>query len=177
MENVEIETVYENPVSAPLTLPQTQPKPKPKAETQPRAVFGQSRNAITSDDASAPEFKAGNTVAKAPDQERLAPSDADSLPIPTEEYLVSRMPELLTDLRAPYPPEARKAGVQGAVIMDLLIDSEGNVREAKLISGPGSGLNEAALEAARKLKFRPALVEKNQVAVRIRYSYRFVLEK
>jgi protein TonB len=166
--------VIEAPRVAPLPLEPTA-KPRPPAN-QPRAVFGLSRKAITSSDAGAPDAKAGNTLAKTPDDTKLKDSDADSLPIPTDDYLVSQMPVLIGDFRVPYPPDAKKAGVQGAVLMDLLIDSQGRVRQAQVIKPLFPSLDAAALEAARKLLFKPAFVANQTVAVRIRYAYRFVLE-
>jgi protein TonB len=61
-------------------------------------------------------------------------------------------------------------------VMDILVDGAGTVREAKLVNGPGAGLDEAALEAVKRFRFKPAEVDGKPVAVRIRYAYRFVLE-
>jgi protein TonB len=168
--------VIEAPRVAPQPLEAAPPKPEKKAP-QPRSVFGLSRKAMTSSsDDSAPTAKAGNTLAKEQDREKLRPDDADSLPIPTDEYLVSEMPVLISDFRVPYPPDARKAGVQGAVILDLLIDGEGRVRQAAVAQKLFPSLDDAALKAASSLKFKPARVAEKTVAVRIRYAYRFVLE-
>jgi protein TonB len=57
-----------------------------------------------------------------------------------------------------------------------LIDAEGRVRDAKLVSGPGHGLNEAALEAIKSFRFRPAEVDGRPVAVRIPFTYNFLLK-
>jgi len=146
--------------------------PKEKA----RAVFGVSRKAVLSDSPSAVAVKPGNTVAKENDDETLRADDPDSLPNPVEEFLVSSMPGLVDEVRVPYPPEARKQGLQGPVVMDILIDANGKVRDAKLLSGPGPSLEQAALAAVRNFQFRPAQVQGKAVAVRIRYAYRFVLE-
>jgi protein TonB len=178
-EQVEI-SVIDAPTQAsrPVTL-SSRPKPEPeKPKDKPKAVFGQSRRAITAPetDTAAPAVKAGNTLAKAPDQEKLKPEDPDSLPVPTEEYLVTQMPELAQEVRVPYPPEARRKGIQGAVVMDLLIDADGKVRESKLVQGPEESLNAAALAAVRGFAFKPARIQDKAVAVRIRYAYRFVLE-
>lgn len=168
--------VYEQPrVGAPAPLRIQKPIEKPK-EPERRAVFGQSRKTVT-DEASDVGTKAGNTVAKEMDDQKLREDDADSLPVPTDEYLVSAMPVLLREYRIPYPEEAKKAGVQGAVVMDILVDAEGKVRQAVLISGPGYGLNEAALAAVKGFEFKPARVQDRAVAVKIRYAYRFVLER
>jgi len=144
-------------------------------ESRGREVFGISPRSVTSDQGE--EVKAGNTVAKAPDQEILKPGDPDLLPVPSEEYLITSMPELKSDVRVPYPPEAQKRGIQGAVIMNLLIDDSGKVREVSLVEGPHAELNAAAMTAARDFQFTPAMIQKKPVAVRIRYVYRFVLER
>lgn len=173
--------VIDAPAVAPAPLRALQiEKPIAKPKARPQEVFGLSRKSITADPSQAEnavEVKAGNTVAKAQDNKDLKPGDPDSIPIPTEEYLVSSMPELISDFRVAYPPQAKKKGIQGAVIFDLLIDATGTVREAIFLEGPGEGLNEAATEAVRQLRFKPARVENQAVAVRIRYSYRFILER
>lgn len=167
--------VIEAPKPAPnLDLTQNKkPEPKPK-EIEARKVFGVSRKAVTSDEGLA--VKAGNTIAKEPDNEKLRPSDADSLPIPTDEYLVSEMPQPLGSLKVAYPPDAKAKGRTGSVVMSLLIDETGRVRDAVLVRGAGGDLDEAALAAVRELRFRPAKVGDKAVAVRIQYTHRFILE-
>ena len=115
-------------------------------------------------------------MAKEQDNLKLDPNDLDSLPIPADDFLVSSMPQLMSEIRIQYPDEAKKAGIEGPVVMDLLIDAQGSVRQVSLIKGPGFGLNEAALAAIKDFKFRPAKIKDQAVAVKIRYTYRFVLE-
>lgn len=144
-----------------------------------RRVFGVNRNALTVDQAnpSATEVKLGNTLAKENDSETLNPDDPDSVGVnPVEEFLVTELPKIEKDFRVPYPPEAKAQGLEGAVTFDLLIDASGKVRGAQLISGPGSPLNEAALEGVKQILFKPARIGNQTVAVRIRYVYRFILE-
>jgi protein TonB len=167
-------TVIESPKYAPQPVRMTEPKAPPKKQIA-HEVFGISPRAATSDQGE--EVKAGNTVAKAPDQEVLKPGDLDSLPIPSEEYLVTKMPELRSEVRIKYPPESKKKGVQGAVVMDLLIDVSGKVREATLVEAPNQELSAAALAAAKGFQFTAAQIQDKSVAVRIRYTYRFVLER
>lgn len=100
----------------------------------------------------------------------------EGLPTATDEFLVSRMPVLVSEARISYPAQAKAAGVEGAVVMDLLIDAQGKVRQVTLLKGPGRGLNEAAMEAIKRFEFKPALVQDKPVAVKIRYTYRFILE-
>jgi protein TonB len=178
--NIDIE-VFEIPPSAnpTLNLQPTKVEPvKPESIEKPRSVFGVSRKAITAttDTENLAEVKQGNTVAKAEDDLTLNKDDADSLPIPADDYMVSSMPRLKSEIRIPYPAQAKKEGVEGPVVMDLLIDNTGKVRKVDLIKGPGSGLNEAAVAAVSNFEFSPARIGEQNVAVKIRYTYRFVLE-
>lgn len=164
-------TIEEKPVTAPVVK---------KIETvKPKAVFGLNRNALTTSnegDSAVTTLKQGNTVAKEQDQEKLMDDDPSSLPNPTDEFLVTSMPVLISEVRIPYPKVARDANIEGPVVMELLIDAEGKVRNVTLVSGPGYGLNEAAMEAVYGVKFKPAKIDQQAVAVKIRYTYRFVLE-
>jgi protein TonB len=89
---------------------------------------------------------------------------------------LSAQPRLLAQPRVPYPPEARKAGVEGRVLLALAIGRDGAVAAARVLSDPGSGLGEAAREAALRFRFSPALAEGEAVETEIRFTYTFVLE-
>ncbi|MFZ4713315.1 MAG: energy transducer TonB [Bacteriovoracaceae bacterium] len=153
----------------------------PKPSKPVNEVFGLNRKALTGNAEGAIEVKAGNTILKENDNKKLNKEDPDSvpadIPVPAEEYLVSEMPKVLSEFRAPYPKEAKEKNIEGAVILDLIIDQNGKVRWAKLVSGPGFGLNESALESIYKFQFKPARIDAQSVAVKIRYAIRFVLEK
>lgn len=181
-EIVDIEVrVIEQPKLAPqadvdLTLPPPiePPPPEPKA----RKVFGATRDSLKTNDASAGvAIKAGNTVATAPDTDRLNDNDADRLPIPIEEYLISSPPELLESFKPQYPPEAKERNIEGPVKVEILIDRQGVVRSSRVIQGLGYGTDEAALEAARRLRFKPAEASGQPVAVKIQFIINFELER
>ncbi len=183
--------VYEVPieVNAPQEVQNlTEVKEKPKVvlksvnepipETKPtREVFGANRNSYTdeSQGREGVEIKKGNTLAKEVDSTRLEDSDADSLPRPTEEYLVSEMPSVLSEVRPVYPKEARDKQLEGTVALDVLIDEKGLVRQVNVIEGLDI-FRQAAINAMKGYKFRPAKVDGKSVAVRIRYSINFQLE-
>lgn len=119
-------------------------------------------------------------VATLPEFEKLSElkSKASSpAPMPAPHELVTSMPVLISEVRVPYPPQAKQAGIEGPVVMDLIIDPQGKVQESFLIQGPGHGLDEAALAAIRDFRFHPAKIKDQAVAVQIRYTYRFVLKK
>ena len=152
-------------------------EPVPEAKAA-REVFGASRNSYTDESVNADEgvvAKKGNTLAKAVDNTTLLDSDATALPTPTEEYLVSEMPILISEIRPVYPKEAKDQRLEGAVVFDVLIDEVGAVRNVSVIDGP-EVFRSGALEAMKRFKFKAAQVDGKAVAVRIRYVLNFKLE-
>jgi TonB family protein len=93
---------------------------------------------------------------------------------PPEERI--RLPEPIEHVEAPYPAEARAAGIEGTVILKLTIDAEGRVVEAAVDTAAGHGFDEAALDAVRRMRFRPARrADGTPFKAIIRYRYRFHL--
>jgi TonB family protein len=66
-------------------------------------------------------------------------------------------PRRTRDEQADYPTKALRAGITGSVIVELVIDPKGNVREARAVKSVPE-LDDAAVKAARKWKFEPTLV-------------------
>ena len=77
-----------------------------------------------------------------------------------------------------YPPIAQNAGVQGAVWVKALVDQEGIVREVVIEkdSGTNAGFEEAAIDAAYKTTWKPAIANGMPVAVWVTYKVEFVLK-
>jgi len=143
-----------------------------------REIFGANRDSYTDATVGNDEgidAKKGNTLAKEVDKTVLEDSDASSLPSPTEEYLVSEMPVVLSEVRPVYPKAAKDKQLEGVVAMDVLIDDKGLVRQVKIIEGEEI-FRLGAVAAMKKFRFRPAKVDGKAVAVRIRYSLNFKLE-
>jgi protein TonB len=89
---------------------------------------------------------------------------------------LSAKPRLLERPEIPYPPEARREGLEGQVVLLLRIDAEGRVAAARLLSAPGPALGEAARAAALRFRFTPPLLEGEAVETEIRFTYTFLLE-
>jgi TonB family protein len=89
---------------------------------------------------------------------------------------VARPPEFIRPLRPRYTEEARGAGVEGLVKLELVVDSRGRLREVSVIKSLGYGLDESAMAAVRQARFKPALYKGNPVACRLIIPIRFVLE-
>jgi protein TonB len=55
-----------------------------------------------------------------------------------------------------YSDDARAAGIEGRVRVEISIDETGHVVSAKIVSGLGHGLDESAIDAAKRMTFTPA---------------------
>jgi TonB family protein len=66
-----------------------------------------------------------------------------------------------------YPELARKARIQGIVIVEAIIDRKGDVIQASVLRSPGKayGFDDAALKAVKQWKFKPATLNKKPVDV------------
>jgi protein TonB len=76
--------------------------------------------------------------------------------------------------RASYTREARRAGVQGNVILKVVLGADGRVGPIRIVRRLPAGLTENAIRAACKIKFRPATNGGNPVPqlLQIEYSFR-----
>lgn len=76
-----------------------------------------------------------------------------------------------------YPEIARKAGIEGTVFVEAVIDEVGNVVSTRIVKSLGhSGCDEAAVEAIRKVKWKPAKQRDKSVKVRISIPVKFRLK-
>ncbi len=105
-----------------------------------------------------------NIVIIAPEEENIQIDD-DALPPPDEFVPFETPPAAVTRIQPDYPELARKAGIEGTVLIKILVDKQGRVRDAILLRGVGAGLDEAALEAIRKWVYTPAIQNSRPVAV------------
>jgi protein TonB len=74
-----------------------------------------------------------------------------------------------------YPANAKASGASGPVKVQVTVDEKGRVVSANAISGHKL-LRDAATQAARKAKFRPALLSGTPVKVTGIVTYNFVLQ-
>lgn len=65
-----------------------------------------------------------------------------------------------------YPPLALQAGIEGRVIVQFIIDKNGQVLHPTVIRGIGGGCDEEAVRAVLKAKFQPGLQRGRPVDVR-----------
>jgi TonB family protein len=75
-----------------------------------------------------------------------------------------------------YTDSARKALIQGVVIVQAIVDRKGDVRDAEILKGLPLGLDAATIEAVCSWKFRPAWLEGKPVDVYYNVTINFTLE-
>ncbi|MCP4202078.1 MAG: energy transducer TonB [bacterium] len=75
-----------------------------------------------------------------------------------------------------YTEIARKARITGVVIVEAIIDKQGNVTNVKVLKGLPMGLDQAAAEAVKRWKFEPATLNGKPVAVIYNLTVNFQLQ-
>lgn len=87
--------------------------------------------------------------------------------------VVEEMPELIGGLgelqkKIKYPEMARRAGIEGRVYVQFIVNEQGNVENAQVIRGIGGGADEEALRVVKDAKFKPGMQRGRPV--RVQYS-------
>ena len=104
-------------------------------------------------------------------------SSAGALPAETEILPVGgdiQRPARIRFEPPAYPESARQRGEEALVILELTVNRDGRVAEARSLRGP-EDLGAAAAEAARHWEYEPTLVDGERTAVRFADTIRFVL--
>ena len=87
--------------------------------------------------------------------------------------VVEQMPELRGGLAAlqrkvSYPEMARRAGIEGRVTVQFIVNEQGRVENPRVIRGIGGGCDEEALKAVQSARFTPGMQRGRPV--RVQYS-------
>jgi protein TonB len=94
--------------------------------------------------------------------------------------IVENPPELIGGLeglqqRIQYPELARRAGIEGTVFVQFVVDENGNVQDPVCVRDPGGQTCEEALRAVRASKFQPGKQRGKPVKVRFSLPVKFRL--
>ena len=76
-------------------------------------------------------------------------------------------PVVIHSVDPDFTSEARAANLQGGVSIQLIVDSQGNPQNVRVIRHLGMGLDEKAVEAVRQYRFKPATYQGHPVAVQM----------
>tara|TARA_A100001037_G_scaffold285306_1_gene292502 strand:+ start:6664 stop:7287 length:624 start_codon:yes stop_codon:yes gene_type:complete len=163
LEDVELqEIIIEN-------IPQTQQIEKPPPPARP-SVPVESEDEDIADDLTIEEtdldsFEAWDAPPPPPEGPRVKFIPYDDPPQP------------LSSIRPVYPEIAQEAGIEGTVVVQVFVDKKGRVKDTLILKGiPNTGLDEAAVTAIKKTRFRPAKQRERAVGVWISIPVNFRLK-
>ena len=75
-----------------------------------------------------------------------------------------------------YPEEAKKARIQGTVVLDAVIGKDGNVENLRVVSGPNQ-LQRSALDAVRQWTYKPYLLNGDPIQVKTTVNVNYELKE
>jgi TonB family protein len=90
-----------------------------------------------------------------------------------EPMTASLRPTILYREKAKYTEEARRTGVHGTVVLNVVFRTDGAITNIRVLRGLPDGLTEKAIEAARKIRFQPAVRNGAPVSVRGTLEFTF----
>jgi TonB family protein len=85
-------------------------------------------------------------------------------------------PQILHEVDPEFSDEARRAKYQGICLISIIVDTNGNPQNPRVVRPLGMGLDEKALEAVKQFRFKPAMKDgKTPVPVMITVEVNFRL--
>ena len=152
-----------------IDIPQTQQINRPPPPARPSIPIESESEDIsedlTMDELDLESFEAWDAPPPPPSGPQVKFIPYDDPPVPK------------TPIRPEYPEIAQEAGIEGTVYVQAFIDKKGRVKEVSVVKGiPNTGLNEAAMEAIKKTRFRPAKQRERAVGVYISIPVHFKLK-
>ena len=152
-----------------IDIPQTEQFDRPPPPARPSVpVESESEDIaddVTLEEFSLDEFDAWDAPPPPPEGPRVKFIPYDDPPVP------------LRPIKPKYPEIAQEAGIEGTVVVQVFVDARGRVKETVILKGiPNTGLDEAATEAIRLVRFKPAKQRERAVGVWISIPVNFRLK-
>ena len=152
--------------------PSVIPKPRTSA-TSSRPIVSRKARA---NQAEAPNLEADLTAQQPSGALAGMIGSSNALPPPPNPGLrvggVIQTPKLISSVPPVYPSAAPQGMLDGDVVIHAVIDKNGNVTDAKAVSGP-SMLQSAAVTAVRRWKYSPSLLDGQPVASDVTVTLKF----
>ena len=179
-ENVVPPKVVPSKVVSEAKRAKAAPRAMAPQSAAPKRIVGLSLSSTVKGGGAA--FAVGNTragvtgrVADAPD----APKRADAEPrldvrVATRRDRAVERPRRLRRLEPEYPEAYRRRGLEGRVVVELVVGIDGLPNDVRLIAtSEHAAFNDAARRAAHRERFRPATKDGAAVPFRLRFTYHF----
>ena len=97
-----------------------------------------------------------------------------SSPETSVQFKPEKRPVVLKQGEPYYPQEARKSGIEGMVVVKVLVDTLGNVEKIEIVKSIPE-LDQAAMAAAREFKFKAATLNDKKVSSWVTIPFHFKL--
>jgi len=107
------------------------------------------------------------------DGARFGPGNGDGIPGSLRGKLTA--PQLIYQIDPEFSEEARRAKINGTVILVVDVDTEGHIANVRIAKSLGMGLDEKAMEAVLRWKFRPGRQNGKPVTMPARIEVNFHL--
>ncbi len=121
--------------------------------------------------------RVGNTLMKEREEQFTEPTKVKAYkPVPL--HKVTRRPTFTRGVckPEPYPPKAKKLGIEGRVELEVELCHDGTVGTVILLSGLGYDIDAAAIAAIKKCPFEPGSISDKPVTTRITVGITFIIE-
>lgn len=112
----------------------------------------------------------------------VLPTSTHNFTQPPEQHyvIIERMPEPIggwgrVRRSVKYPEEAKNAKVEGKVVVQFIVDENGDVVDPVVLEGIGSGCDEAAIAAIQNVSFKPSTMQGKPVKVQLEHTVTFKL--
>ena len=148
------------------------PVPVPDGEVMPEKEFASQIDLSREADRLAAEF----------DKERTGKTLVDAVitdpePSPTDFRSVEQFPQMVTKVSPEYPALAIKTGIEGFVVVQILVDTNGKVRKAHVLKSDCQIFEKAAVDAAMRTTFTPAIMNGHPVMFWMTIPFKFRLSR
>ncbi len=84
-------------------------------------------------------------------------------------------PTIVHEVKPDYTEDGRRRGIEGDVVVEIIVRSDGSVGSVKLLSGLGAGLDQRAMDAVKQWRFNPATRYGTPVDVIVEVAVEFKL--
>lgn len=150
----------------------SKPKPKPKAKPKkamPKAPLPNLNSLLGGVAMNIPEFSMGDFAKDA--SSILGEISKDAV---MSEGTVDTKPRVISRTPMTYPKSAMKEHIKGYVIINMLINKDGSVEVAKVLSSSPAGVfDRVALQGVRSWRFSPGKYKGRAVQVWVKQKIRF----
>ena len=160
----------EDDSAAVLPQPSNPVLPQPEPERPPKPKFVETPEPM-------PSIPDAVDIPKPAEKPTLAQLPPNSRPTPQpRQARIDAPPRPKRAIKPDYPKGSRQRGEQGDVVIEMTVNSQGEVDKASVVTSSGfAELDEAALRAVRSAKFTPAKSGRESVASTARLTLTFKL--